>query len=513
MSGRRLLTVGGLIGAGLLLALVVVWVGLLDYRATLVKNPPVARWAGSGVAVKVAAAQAEDVTDVIGAASSVEALSMVQLRALVRARIEEISVDLGDRVRSGQVLARLSQAELQATVGAARQGVDRARAELERIERTSTTLREVLVAAEVAARDGVSKAESDLEKAIRSEPTLRAEYRATLAATRDSATRARVERDHQEATVARLRVLFERQVIARAELEAAETRLSAARAAETASLLELTRAENDVANADVTIRAMLDTARTARTAARERLARAQNDLQNHSVTQRAEIETARHQLATALEQLAEAERALAHATIVSPVDGIVLERRKQVGETPEPQEEVVSLGTVDSIYVVARIAEEHVARVRPRDRAEVVFDAFPNETFTGAVVKIDPTTDIKTRTFRAFVRVENMDRRFRPGLSAYTRLEWKRRALIIPGLAVVKNADEAAVFVVEEGRARLRRVQVLPVAGARMEVVSGLRPGERVIYYPVAKLKESDEVVVTDEAARGELPIGNGGRR
>jgi HlyD family secretion protein len=410
----------------------VFWAGLQAFRAHVKKNPSAGKTFAGGVTVQASLVRAEELTDVIGATSVVESLVTIHLRALVSAKIESLHVDLGSWVKSGEVLARMDQKVLRAALESARTAAARARAELERIEKTVVTQLEALRAAVASARDTLIKAKTELQ--------------------------------NSEISFTRTQALYDTKVVAKAELEAAQGRL--------------------------------DTARAALTGAQEQITRTENDLKNYAVTSQAQLQAARFAVAAANEVLARAERDFKDTTIVSPADGIILERKISVGETPVAAADVFTLGTLESIYVVARVAEEHVSRVHVGSRVEIVFDSFPNEKFTGTIVKIDPTTDVKTRTFAAYAKVDNIDKRFKPGLTAYTRILWKRQALTVPRLAVVKNSLEASVFVVRDGHARMIPVKVIQAPAERMEVVSGLQPGEVVIHFPVLKLKENDPVII-----------------
>jgi len=427
------------------LLIVVAWVGWHDFRAMVRKNPSVAKTFGPGVAVQVAEAKTEQLTDIIGATSSIEALVTVHLKALVSDKILQLGADLGDRVKAGQVLARIDPKIFQTAVDNARSDLAKARADLAKTDNLAKTQLEEFKAAVATAKDNVQKTTTELQNA--------------------------------QLTLERFQTLYNAKVIAKAELEAAQGRLDAAKAG--------------------------------LTTAQQELVRAQNELKNYTVTSQLALATARAAVTAALDLAARTERDLKNTVLTAPVESIVLQRLKQVGETPGTSDDVFVLGTLESIYVVAKVAEEHVSRVHVGGRAETVFDAFPNEKIPGTIAKIDPTTDVKSRTFQAYVKVDNLERRLKPGLTGYTRIEWKRTALTVPRLAVVKNAEEAMVFVVESGRARIRPVKVLNAAGSKMEIVNGLSAGERVIYFPVLKLKENDPVHIGDGNGAPAQPAGS----
>jgi HlyD family secretion protein len=214
-----------------------------------------------------------------------------------------------------------------------------------------------------------------------------------------------------------------------------------------------------------------------------------------------EMEAARASLGAAQESLSKADLDATLGTrIVAPITGIVQERYVNAGESiREDRQDFFRVGRIDEVAVVAKVAEEKTPNVQLGYAAEVIFDAFPNEVFTGVVSKIEPNIDPQTRTFNVFVKVQNPGLRIKPGLSAYARIKHHGNALTIPRLAVMSNAGQASVFVVEGDRARLRPVKVQPATFGRLAVTDGIKEGDRVVYYKLIKLEDNDLVRVETE--------------
>jgi len=208
----------------------------------------------------------------------------------------------------------------------------------------------------------------------------------------------------------------------------------------------------------------------------------------------AEMLSARGKYSAAVSALEKARYDVRHAVITSPVAAIVQERQIEVGEMIRVADRIFTLGRIDQVMVVAQVAEEKIGYVHLDQAAEVVFDAFPNHVVSGRVAKIDPTTDPKTRTFAVYILVDNPDLKYKPGLTAYSRIKYQHRALTIPSLAVITNAGETTVFVVENSRARLRHIKLEPAPFGKVAVVEGLKAGEKVVYYGLLKLKDNDLV-------------------
>ena len=257
----------------------------------------------------------------------------------------------------------------------------------------------------------------------------------------------------------------------------------------------------------------------------------------------------------AQEALALARYNLQHVVVTAPQDGVIMKRSTGGTTTSTTVERIVgpgeivgageillSLGDIRSIMVVANVPEEKVGNVHLGQKAEVIFDAYRQTVFPGDVVKIDPQTNADKRTFKAYVKLDGKvlsastkemvpesgviqsdpgreKRRIQsskqdaqkppqestapsiparlkltPGLAAYTRIFNKRLALTIPRTALIKDANEAAVFVVEDSRARIKRVRTGVELLHTVEVLSGLKVGDQVVSYGLLALKNNDLV-------------------
>jgi RND family efflux transporter MFP subunit len=225
------------------------------------------------------------------------------------------------------------------------------------------------------------------------------------------------------------------------------------------------------------------------------------NLYSQGVIAKAELEdaalsadTAKFNYSKAQEELLVAEDNLKNLTIKSPVNGVIMARQANPGENVRAGEQIFVIGEMQSIMVAANVPEEKVGSVFLRQEAEVVFDSYPTSPLKGYVEKIDPKTDPKTRTFRAYIKVKDSKLKLRPGLSAYTRLKYNRKALAIPSLSLIKNANESTVFVVEGSKAYIRSIKTGAEVSNKVEVLSGLQEGQQVVYYGLLNLKDGDLV-------------------
>lgn len=172
---------------------------------------------------------------------------------------------------------------------------------------------------------------------------------------------------------------------------------------------------------------------------------------------------------------------LRRATIEAPVDGVLDHRSVELGEYVAPGTVVARIVDTSTVKIVAAVPERDVHFLREGDRAEVFHD---RGRTAGPITYISELADEQTRTSRVEVTVENPDRLLRSG--QMVRVAFLRRqlgdVLMIPLDAVVRMEDSYAVYVVQDGVAERRTVQMgTLILRQWMQVTDGLSPGDRLI--------------------------------
>ena len=212
---------------------------------------------------------------------------------------------------------------------------------------------------------------------------------------------------------------------------------------------------------------------------------------------------AKQDLAKAQMALREAEIDFEHVKIISPIDGIVLERLVNPGESTHREQIVMKLGSLNTVYAAPKISEDKMHVIQLGMAADCTFPAYPGEIFRGKIVKIDPNIDPLTRTFTAYVEVKNDDLRLKPGLSGFVRIRRSLKdVLAVPSIAVMNpSGEQPTVFIVsKEGRANEHKVRTGAVVNAMTEITSGLQPGETVVTVGQLYLKENDKVHTSERS-------------
>ena len=247
-------------------------------------------------------------------------------------------------------------------------------------------------------------------------------------------------------------------------------------------------------------RAALGQAQAALENARLNLARTERLLER-GIAAGKEVEDARNQAATAeagLEQaraaLATADRQLGRAHVRSPISGQVVRRFASVGEQVDgtPAQPLLEVANVERVEVAAHVGAEHLGRVRVGQQAKVVTDAWRERRFDGQVVAIAPAIDPATNTALVRIRVSNPELLLKVGMFAEARigLQEKKGVLVVPPSAVSRSEEGAAVYVVSGDEAVRTKVTLGLETPEAVEVVSGVKEGERVLTSAIHGLGE-----------------------
>jgi len=403
--------------------------------------------ASSNVSYRLAAIDAGPIVNVITTSGTVKPLAAVLVGSQASGQIKELPADFNSVVKQGDVIARLNDDTVAARLAQARVDV------------------EVASTAALIQRAQLERSRSDAESAHAAAAVAKAETERADVAVKDTERDLNRKRDLSSRGIS---TMADREHT-EAAFDAARAQLAAARAREIAAVANEASAEAAIR----TVAAQLDNA-TAQVKQRQ------------SVVDGVRVD-------------------LDHTVIRAPIDGIVIERNVEVGQTVAASLQAPILFTIApdlrAMEVHANVDEADIGRVARGQEVSFVVDAFPGRAFTGHVVDIRkvPQTTQNVVAYTVVISAENDELLLLPGMTANVKIVVSKRdrATRVPNAALrFRPADALSAPVVAKPGAGNAQVWVLGTSGvaearavtlglndgSRTEVVTGdVRDGDRVI--------------------------------
>lgn len=226
------------------------------------------------------------------------------------------------------------------------------------------------------------------------------------------------------------------------------------------------------------------------------------ELLDSKTISRSDVDEARLRMENAIAQLDTKRAKIAKKRITTPFSGWLGIRQVDLGEYLQPGAAIAPLDAMDPIYLDYALPERELDQISVGQEVEVRVQAFPDETFSGRVAALNPGIDPGTRSLRVRATLENPQARLRPGMFAEVRtlLPQRPAVLTLPQTAITYNPYGDSVFVIQENESgplvQRRQVKTGGVRNGRVEIVTGLQAGERVVIAGQVKLRNDQPVVV-----------------
>ena len=338
---------------------------------------------------------AGDIHSSVAATGTCNAVVTVQVGSQVSGNIKALYADFNTKVKKGQLVALIDPELFQARVNQARANVDNARA------------------AAVNAKAVVSRSEADVASALAARENARAQLARAQANLRDA-----------EVKLKRRLALFERRILSKEDTDTAQATYDAALATANAGEAQVRSADQNIKAAEAGREVAL--AQTESTAAQVRQAEA---------------------------SLAQAELDLRHTEIRAPVDGTVIARHMDVGQTVAASFQAPTIFDIaqdlTKMQVDTNVDESDISQVEVAQQASFTVDAYPGVTFSAAVNQIRKAA-INVQnvvTYDVVLYVDNSDFRLLPGMTANVRILTKtvKDTLKVPNAALRFRPAGAAV--------------------------------------------------------------------
>jgi RND family efflux transporter MFP subunit len=220
---------------------------------------------------------------------------------------------------------------------------------------------------------------------------------------------------------------------------------------------------------------------------------------------RASIEAADARVASSRAGVGVATANESFTTLRAPFDGLVSERLVDPGSLATPGVPLLRVESDGARQVVARVDEARAAYVHPGDRVNIVIDAIDGRDpgLEGVVAEVARVVGADQRAFTVKVTLPNS---VTARSGSFARVIFRgtpRRALLIPADAIRRHGQISSVFVVQEGTARLRLIQVGESSPPGVEVLAGLDAGESIVSAPPPGLVDGARVTIAGTAGAG----------
>jgi cobalt-zinc-cadmium efflux system membrane fusion protein len=172
-------------------------------------------------------------------------------------------------------------------------------------------------------------------------------------------------------------------------------------------------------------------------------------------------------------------------SLTSPISGVVVERNATVGATVGSDANLFKIINLSTVWIDANVFEKDLERVRVGQIVNVTVPAFPGSTFSGRIILISSIVDPETRTVKVRTEVANGDGRLKPDMFANVEIVTaaRRTAISVPLAAVLDDGGHSIVFVADSsGNGYQKKEVTLGLkTNDRVEIVTGLNEGDRVV--------------------------------
>ena len=204
---------------------------------------------------------------------------------------------------------------------------------------------------------------------------------------------------------------------------------------------------------------------------------------------------------------------IAKKTIRAPFFGRLGLRLVNLGQILREGDAIVSLHTLDPIYVDFSIPQKTLLRLKPGLEVRVTVDAAPDVTFIGKILATNPDVDLATRSVRVRAQIANPDEALRTGMFANAIVVMPEKQTVLPVIAtaVAYATFGDSVFVIEEQKneqsgeteqvLRQQFVRLGQTRGDFIDVIDGLKAGETVVTSGVFKLRSGMKVIIDNTLA------------
>ncbi|KAB8192494.1 efflux RND transporter periplasmic adaptor subunit [Lysobacter maris] len=210
--------------------------------------------------------------------------------------------------------------------------------------------------------------------------------------------------------------------------------------------------------------------------------------------------------ARAANRLAQLE--LSYTNVTAPISGVVASRSIKPGNFVQINTPILRIVDISRLEATLNVPERELATLKPGLPVRMQVDALPGRTFSGTVDRVAPVVDAGSGTFRVICAFDGDDI-LQPGMFGRISIDYDQRAnaLVVPRNAVVDAEGDPALFVLRESKAARVPVKLGYIDGEWVEVVEGVKPGDRVVTAGKSALREGTDVQVVGAPGSDPEPV------
>lgn len=471
------------------------------------------------IQVSVTPVKLQPMTDSADVTGALAALNDVTVSVKIAGKMAAVYFREGDVVRAGQIVAQQDTADLQAQLDSQRANLLSAQTKLSQATVALTDARTNLKLTQDQVESSIKQAQAGVESANQQLAIMkqgarvqeRQQAEENVKSAKADVDAAVSDRDKARKDLKRYQSLARQGAIAPQQLDQAQSVADSAdarylasqsrfnAAAQSASLVQAGNRPEDISKAGSALEMAKQILVTA-LANRNQINLRRADVENTQVG----ILSAKAGIAQSQATVRLAEHALHDASILSPIDGIVAERKAEPGmQISAAKPDVLRIVSLNNIYFDAQLTEAQFSEVRVGMAVAVSVDARPGKTFQGTVAKIFPVASAQARSFTVRITLVNEGNLLRPQMFARGRivLTTHPNARVVPRDGVLDtNGDSGRVYVVKDGKAEERKVKLGFSNVQVTEVTSGLETGDEVVTSGQGQIQPGDKVKVIKAA-------------
>jgi len=202
-----------------------------------------------------------------------------------------------------------------------------------------------------------------------------------------------------------------------------------------------------------------------------------------SGAKREEVVINKSGLTTAINSYKRAKLNFEYTKITAPFSGAVGDFDLVKGQRINSGQKLCKLFNTSALKIDVGVLESDVTKIKINGSAKIEIPSVPGQTFTGKVVNVSPYIDKETKTCKVTIQIQNASSKLKPGMFVKVNIETTnlQNRVLIPKEALLVRDKRPLVFVVEDGLAKWKYIEMGEQNDEFIEVLSGVEPGENVI--------------------------------